>query len=195
MPFHVELRDGREIVRAFNLGAEEVRARFLEPLRTGAIFTLQDKEFEPRTARLTVIEGERLAPGQLALGQGWTNAVKRGRDVTGTFLSASVPPPAPAALAVSGRLKERILGRVAAGPMALGDGLALTGDLLPGHRVSDRLAAVETSVWELLHAGEITLAAAPGSEALDRTQWEAVLLEAGSWLAPGPDSPVISATA
>jgi hypothetical protein len=195
VPFHVELRDGREIVRAFNLAAEEVQTRFVEPLATGAIFTLQDKEFEPRTARLTVIEGERLAPGQLALGQGWTNAVKRGRDVTASFLSASAPPSGAAGLAVSGRLKERILGRVAAGPMRLGDGLALTGDLLPGHRVSTRLAAVETAVWELLHAGEISLSAEPDGAALDRAQWESLLLEAGSWLAPGPDSPVISATA
>jgi hypothetical protein len=197
VPFHVELKDQREIVRAFNLTEEQVRTQFVEPLRAGRMFMIEDKEFEPRKAQLIVIEGKnKLGIGELGLGQGWTNAVKRGEDVTKQFLSATgAQQPATLTLELSGRLKERIRGRLAAGPLALGDGLGLTGDLLKGHRVSERLSTVEIAVWEMLHGGELTLHANAGAEPLAKDQWEAVVLDPATWLAPGPDSPVISAIA
>ena len=197
MPFHVELKDGRETVRVFNLSEDEVQAQFIAPLRAGVSFAFQDKRFEPLKARLVVIEGGHLAPGELGLGLGWTNAVKRGTDVTQRFLAGTGSRPQATAVPteMSGRLKERILGRVAAGPLRLGEAVGLTGDLLSGHRVSERVAATETAVWEMLHAGTLALHARADAPPLARDQWEAVVLDPDAWLAPGPDSPVISATA
>ncbi len=197
MTFHVQLRDGRDSVRAFNLSEDEVRTKFIVPLREGVPFTFQDKDFEPRKAQLMVIEGEALGLGELGIGGvGWSNVAKRGTDVTQRFLTASGGPQAPSlTLESTGRLKERILGRLAAGPLALGDGVALTADLLPGRRVSERLAAVETAVWEMLHSGAIALYVQAGAELVDPAQWESVVLDPLTWLAPGPDSPVIIATA
>lgn len=193
MAFHVELKDGREIVRAFNLSAADVESQFIAPLRAGAVFSFQDKQFEPRKAQLIVVEGPHLAPGELGLGQGWTNAVKRGSDVTQRFLSATgAQQPPSLTLELSGRLKERILGRLAAGPLPLADSLGLTADLLGGHRVSERLAAVELAVWELLHGGQLDLHARAGGAPLTNERWEAVVLDPASWLAPGPEAPVIS---
>jgi hypothetical protein len=196
VPFHVELRDQRDVVRMFNLDAESVERQFVMPLRIGVNFMIEDKEFVPRKARLIVMEGQHLAPGELGLGQGWTNAVKRGTDVTQRFLSATgAQPPSDLTMEMAGRLKERILGRLAAGPLPLGEGIGLTGDLLTGHRVSERLAAVELAVWELLHARTVALHFTADEGPLEQDQWQAVLLDPATWLAPRPDSPVISATA
>ena len=196
VPFHLELKDGREIVRAFNLSEEDVRRQVILPLRAGVSFTYQEKDFEPRKARLVVMEGDHLAPGMLGLGQGWTNACKLGTDVTQRFLSEGGGSASPGVtLEISGRLRERLLGRLAAGPLALGDGVGLTTDLLEGHRVSERLAAVEIAVWEMLHSGAIDLAPDAESAPLGADQWESVVLDPATWLASGPGSPVISARA
>jgi hypothetical protein len=195
--FHVQLRDGRDSVRAFNLSEDEVRTKFIAPLRAGVMFTFQDKDFEPRKAQLMVIEGEHLGLGELGIGGvGWANVAKRGTDVTQRFLTASGGSQSSSlTMESAGRLKERMLGRLAAGPLALGDGVALTTDLLPGRRVSERLSAVETAVWEMLHAGAIALYTQAGAELVAQDQWESVVLDPFTWLAPGPDSPVIIATA
>lgn len=196
MSFHVELKDGREVVRAFNLSEDDVRQQLIDPLRAGVPFLFREQEFDPRRSRIVIIEGAHLAPGELGLGLGWTNAVKRGEDVTERFLSATgAAQPPGVTLELSRRLKDRIAGRVAAGPLPLGDSLALTADLLPGHRVSERLAAVELVVWEMLHTGEVSLHPQAGAPALARDQWEELVLDAATWLAPGPEAPVISAIA
>jgi hypothetical protein len=158
-------------------------------------FIFQDKKWDPREARLTVIEGDQLSPGQLGLGQGWTNAVKRGQDVTRQFLT---PPPSAGASAGAsaeavGRLKERLLGRVGAGPLALGQAIALSADVMDGHRVSERLGAVELAVWELLHAGNLALIEAPDGEPLAQEAWQTVLLDPVSWLSDGLDGAQVRA--
>ena len=188
MAFHVELKDNRDIVRAFNLSEEQVVARFVTPLRSTARFSIEDKEFESRKARLIVVEGPPLATGELGLGQGWTTARKRGEDVTQRFLTGQVSAAAGAVagpgLELAGRLRERVLGRLAAGPLPLDQAIGLSGDLLAGHRLSERLAAVETVVWEMLHTGEgrgLTLAGEP----IPRERWEATILAQSTWLAAG----------
>jgi hypothetical protein len=195
--FHIEIQDGRSVVRAFNLSSEQVTKEIINPLKAGQVFSYKDKDFTPRKTRLIVIEGDRLGAGELGIGQGWTNAVKRGSDVTQRFLTDPTAAPAQVAvnLEAAGRLKERILGRLAGGPLPLGEGLGLTADLLRGHRVSERLSAVETAVWEMLHHGQIALHANADEGPLESDQWEEIVLEPASWLASRPDSPVISAIA
>jgi hypothetical protein len=187
VPFHVELKDHRDVVRAFNLTEEQVTARFITPLRTSTRFSIEDKEFESRKARLIIVEGPRLATGELTLGQGWTTARKRGEDVTQRFLTASsvsMPLAGDAGMEISSRLRERVLGRLAAGPLPLNQAIGLSADLMPGHRVSERLAAIETVIWEMLHTDQgrgLTRAGEP----VARGRWEATVLDESTWLAGG----------
>jgi hypothetical protein len=185
--FHVELKDNRDIVRAFNLTEEQVVSRFIAPLQAGVRFQIEDKEFEPRKSRLIVVEGPHLAPGELGLGQGWTTARKRGEDVTQRFLAlrtgSSIQPAGPG-LELASRLRERVLGRLAAGPLPLDEAIGLSVDLMAGHRVSERLAAVETVVWELLHtSGDRDLTV--DGRLVPRELWEATVLAEATWLAGG----------
>jgi hypothetical protein len=187
VPFHVELKDQREIVRAFNLSEVEVLTRFIAPLQAGSRFAIEDKEFEPRKARLIVVEGPPLAPGELGLGMGWTTARKRGEDVTQRFLDSrtgSTLQPLEPTVELVGRLRERILGRLAAGPMPLDQAIGLSADLLAGHRVSERLAAVETVVWQLLHTDGGRELTADGLS-IPRDLWEATVLDASTWFDGG----------
>ncbi len=187
MPFHVELKDARDVVRAFNLSEDQVMARFITPLRTTSRFFVEDKEFESRRARLIVVEGPQLATGELGLGLGWTTARKRGEDVTQRFLSAQVgsaPSISNPGLELAGRLRERLLGRLAAGPLPLDQAIGLSADLLAGHRVSERLAAIETVIWELLHATEGHGLSVNG-EPVPRELWEATVLAESTWLGGG----------
>ncbi len=188
MPFHIELKDQRDVVRAFNLSEAQVMSRFITPLRTRERFSIEDKEFESRRARLIVIEGPHLANGELGLGLGWTTARKRGEDVTERFLDAQVGAATASmntpGLELSGRLRERVLGRLAAGPLPLDQAIGLSGDLMAGHRVSERLGAIETVVWEMLHTGQVrglTLAGEP----VPPERWEATVLAESTWLAGG----------
>jgi hypothetical protein len=187
VPFHLELKDHREIVRAFNLSEAEVMGRYITPLQSGVRFAIEDKEFEPRKSRLIVVEGPHLAPGELALGQGWTTARKYGEDVTQRFLNArtsgSPLPPEPT-LELAGRLRERVLGRLAAGPLPLDQAIGLSADLLTGHRVSERLLAIENIVWEMLHTGGGRGLTVDG-EPVPPEDWEATVLAESTWLGDG----------
>jgi hypothetical protein len=187
VPFHVELKDQRDVVRAFNLSEDQVMSRFITPLRTRDRFSIEDKEFESRKARLIVVEGPHLANGELGLGLGWTTARKRGEDVTERFLDAQVgssPSMGSAGLELTGRLRERVLGRLAAGPLPLDQAIGLSADLMSGHRVSERLGVIETVIWEMLHTGQVrglTLAGEP----VPQERWEATVLAESTWLAGG----------
>jgi hypothetical protein len=160
VPFHVELKDQRDVVRAFNLSEDQVMSRFITPLRTRDRFSIEDKEFESRKARLIVVEGPHLANGELGLGLGWTTARKRGEDVTERFLDAQV------------------------GSSPSMGSAGLSADLMSGHRVSERLGVIETVIWEMLHTGQVrglTLAGEP----VPQERWEATVLAESTWLAGG----------
>ncbi|HUB77084.1 MAG TPA: hypothetical protein VL977_08500, partial [Solirubrobacteraceae bacterium] len=89
MPYHVTLRRGRHRASAFNLEAEELQRAVVDPWVRGVPFILADKEWERRDSALQILEGPRLAPVDLAHGQGWSNAVRSARDVTGELLRAA----------------------------------------------------------------------------------------------------------
>lgn len=177
--FHVELRQGRELARAFNRDERAVRTLFIEPLRGDALFRYADKEWDPRRARLTVLEGRELRPDELMLGRGWQSAQKVGKDVTEALLARDL----------SGGLEERIVGRLAAGPLPLAEVVTMTAELLPGARVSQRLAVAEQAVWELLHREQAALRTAGGGDAVARERWQPTLLSADAWF--GAQSPVL----
>jgi hypothetical protein len=86
VPFHVEIRRAYRHARVFNVAEEELGRSVLDPWQQGRLVELGDQEWEPRECKLTVLEGPELAPPDLAMGQGWHNAQRSARDVTGHVL-------------------------------------------------------------------------------------------------------------
>jgi hypothetical protein len=87
--YHMELRHFPRNLCRFNVSGEELRATVLEPWAADRPFELGELRWDPRQARLTVIEGPRLPPGQLSMGRGWRTAQRQGRDVTEQLLAAT----------------------------------------------------------------------------------------------------------
>jgi len=86
--FHVRverglLRQGEE----FNLHESELVERFVGPWRAGQPVTAHGKSFAPSDAKLKIYVGPRLTTSQLAMWQGWLNAIKFGEDVTDEMLA------------------------------------------------------------------------------------------------------------
>jgi hypothetical protein len=118
VPFHVEIRRSYRHARVFNVAEEELGRTVLDPWRHGRLVELGDQEWEPRECTLTVLEGPELAPPDLAMGQGWHNAQRSARDVTGRMLdqaasageagAVAVLADTPAAARVAATLLERL---------------------------------------------------------------------------------------
>jgi hypothetical protein len=181
--YHVEISQDSTRVRAFNLTAEQVHQRFLTPLRGDRRFVCEDKEFDPSLAALRVLEGPELRIDQLTLGRGWSEAERIGTDVSSQFRAATSTTAAPQPeRGARSALKDRIVGRVSAGPVTLAELPALAADLMPGARASEQLAETELAVWELLHQEQLLIGSA-GAE-LPRGEWERAVLDAGSWFGP-----------
>jgi hypothetical protein len=179
--YHVDLRSGVHAARAFNLSAAELETRFLAPVRAGLVFNYEDRDWDPAETKVTVIEADRLRTDQIGMGRGWANAEKRGRDVTAEVLASPPAAVAPARPNGVDQLKERLIGRLSAGPVPLAQAVTMAGELGPGHRVSEQFAVAELAVWELLHQAEAGLEADDGLAGRDA--WERLLLSADTWLA------------
>ena len=182
--FHLELRQRPHVARAFNLSERELRGRFLAPLAEGRTITYADREWEPSRTKLSIYEGPELTPEMIGMGRGWGNVTRTGSDVTDRLLAGAHPGPGePAAAQLKERLKERLVGRLGAGPLNPGDAVALADDLLPGHRASERLALTELAIWELLHAqlAELTDTTAEPAAPVPQERWQAALLGWEIW--------------
>ncbi|HEV3321588.1 MAG TPA: Rid family detoxifying hydrolase [Solirubrobacteraceae bacterium] len=90
--FHVELRHFPRNLCHFNMGAEELQSAILEPWAADRMFDLGDLRWDPRQARLTVLEGPRISPDRLTMGRGWSTAKRQGTDVTAQLLAAAGAP-------------------------------------------------------------------------------------------------------
>lgn len=179
---HVELRRRWSVARAFNLDEQEVLSRFVGPLVAGRTIRYADRDWEPRGTRLTVLEGPELEPGEIGMGRGWANAEKAGTDVTERLLAQGgvAPGGGPATLPPDlVRLKERLLGRVAAGPLPLCDVVTLAAEVLPGRRASEQLALAEEAVWALLHERDVELHRGEGTVGED--DWQVSLVGWPAW--------------
>jgi hypothetical protein len=159
--FHVEMRDGLQSVRAFNLSEEALDAQFLAPLMADAEFSYEGHEWTPRKTRLKIFEGPQLRPDQLGLGRGWQNVERKGSDVTEAILDrarahvtlvATQPP------ATIDALRERLIGRLSGGPVSFEDVVAMAAELMPATTVEAQLAAAERAAVEVLQAGSAHLA-------------------------------------
>ena len=131
---------------------------------------------------MTVLEGPELRLDELGMGRGWPNAQRAGTDVTERLLGRAREQARRAPELE--RLKERIAGRIDAGPLSLNRVVVLTAELMPGRRASERLSIAETAVWEMLHERAVELLAGedPQTGPVPESDWQAHLL---SW-SPGP---------
>jgi hypothetical protein len=174
--YHVEMRMGMSVVREFNLGEERLWLEILRPLMAGQDFMHEGHEFSPRQTRLKVYEGPELRPDQLGMGRGWSNVERSAHDVTERVLararehvsaggapgptsagavapeaaSAGVPAPGAASAGVADLLRERLIGRLSAGPITAPEVLATAAELMPGGSEPERLAAAQQAIWALL---------------------------------------------
>ncbi len=182
--FHVELRRFPHVARAFNLSSHELDERILLPFARGASVELDDRRWAAEKTRLTIYEGPAVAPEDRGMGRGWSLVTRDGEDVTATRLEAARGSvrDASAEGALPG-LKQELLAAVRTEPIALSAVVALAEHRLPGRRASQSLALAEQAVWELLHAGELTLRR--GDEAVAAEQWESALLTWEPWRDPG----------
>ena len=104
MAFHVEIRQGMNHARSFNVSPEDLQRDILEPWVEERPIELGEHDWDPRIATLTVIEGPELSPPELSFGQGWSNAERKATDVTDRLLGGATEEresrPAPTAIVV-----------------------------------------------------------------------------------------------
>jgi len=158
--YHVDLRSGVHAARAFNLAAGELEVRFLAPMRAGHPFKYEDLEWNPSETRMTVYEAERLRPDQIGLGRGWATVEKTGTDVTAQVrASAPLASTEPDASEEPNPLRDRLIGRLAAGPVTLPEIIAFAADLAPDAGMEAHAGASAQVIWELLRSGSVQLSA------------------------------------
>jgi 2-iminobutanoate/2-iminopropanoate deaminase len=87
--YHVELRHFPRNLCHFNMGAAELQSAILEPWAADRMCDLGELRWDPRQARLTILEGPRIPPDQLTMGRGWSAAKRQGTDVTARLLTAA----------------------------------------------------------------------------------------------------------
>lgn len=88
MRYHVQIRRGFRVARELNLEEAELHARVLTPWSRGALVSLGGREWEPAHCELRVLAGPELTAADLAMGQGWQNAERSGREVTAAVRAA-----------------------------------------------------------------------------------------------------------
>ena len=189
--FHVEVRQFPHVARTFNLSEADLYATVLGPWSQGQLVLLGEREWEPRRAKLTVLEGRELRTDEMGLGRGWANLSRDAENVTERVLAVARAQAKPGGLAeASGSaaaFKEVLRARCATERLAVHQVMWLANSRHPEWRVSERIALAERAVWELLHAGLLTMLkrvpgeAAPEYTAVDRSEWEPVLLAWATW--------------
>ncbi len=100
MPFHVELSNGLQHARAFNLGREQMLAQVIAPWLEDLPIELGEQEWQPAESELKILEGPHLSGPDLSFGQGWANAERASENVTKRELASAPPPKQPDAFVV-----------------------------------------------------------------------------------------------
>ncbi len=85
--FHLEIRQGTQIARRYNMTGPELDAAFLAPLMADRDFDFGDHSWTPRRVRIKIYDGPALKDHELALGLAWPNVERAGSDVTQDILA------------------------------------------------------------------------------------------------------------
>jgi hypothetical protein len=86
--YHLELRQFPHNVCRFNLSEQELHA-VTAPWVLEQVVDVGERKWSPHQARLTILEGPRLAVEELTMGRGWRTAERQGEDVTDRMLAAA----------------------------------------------------------------------------------------------------------
>ena len=100
MTFHVELSNGLNHARAFNLSREQLLVQVVAPWLEDLQIELGEQEWLPAECQLKILEGRHLEGPDLAFGQGWANAERASENVTARELAAAPAPRHPDAFLV-----------------------------------------------------------------------------------------------
>jgi hypothetical protein len=187
--FHIELRQFPHSTRAFNLSREALYGRIVEPWLAGTEVELEDRRWSPQKAKLTIYDGPALRPEDIGLGRGWANVTRTGEEVTAQVLDGGRGPSS--APGVVEEFKNRVVDRCEGERVPLEEIMALAGELHPDRRPSERLDLCERAVWELLHQRRLRMLSSDG--AIDKDQWQGVVLGWSSWTGTGPWQPLLEA--
>jgi hypothetical protein len=79
--YHLELRKFPHNECRFNLDEDELD-EIVRPWVRGEWIRVGERNWNVHAARLTILEGPQLAPGELTMGRGWRIAERHGNDVT-----------------------------------------------------------------------------------------------------------------
>jgi hypothetical protein len=179
--YHLELRQFPHVARIFNLTREDLDRRFVRPWVGGSIIEHDDRRWVPERARLKVLEGPELPPGDLGMGRGWATVNKNSAEVTDAVI-AEARRGAEARPEVES-LKDAV-AEVAMSAISFQDVMALAAAAHPAWRPSEQLALAEQTVWEMLHQRRLAIIAA--GEPVAREQWQPLLLSWSTWAGAGP---------
>jgi hypothetical protein len=113
--FHVEISAGFHRARVFNLNDEDLNAKVVGPWLEDRRIEMGDREWEPRTSSLRILEGPQLETTDLAFGQGWSNAERASEEVTRDLLAKAPPPRAPDAFVIETETPEAVTADLVAG--------------------------------------------------------------------------------
>jgi hypothetical protein len=100
MPFHVELSNGLNHARAFNLSREQLLTQVVAPWLEDLTVELGEQDWVPAESELKILDGPHLEGPDLAFGQGWANAERSSENVTAQELAAAPPPKHPDAFVI-----------------------------------------------------------------------------------------------
>ncbi|HET8979254.1 MAG TPA: hypothetical protein VFN87_13915 [Solirubrobacteraceae bacterium] len=195
--YHLELRQFPHVARIFNLGREELDARFVRPWVTGSIIEHDERRWAPDRVRLKILEGRALRPDELGMGRGWATASRACADVTEAVMAevrrgARAHPEVESLKAVIEEVaagapprgtEARAAGTAPGGAIGFADVMALAAAAHPGRRVSEQLAIAEQAVWEMLHQQRLEMTA--GGEPVGREAWQGVVLSWATWAGTG----------
>jgi hypothetical protein len=164
--YHLELRQFPHNMCHFNMSGEELHATVLGPWAADRWIELGERKWDPRRARLTVLEGPRVPPEQLSMGRGWRAAQRVSRDVTEQLLAQAEAQsrPAPADL-VADSLGLELLSRLGSDPAPLRRAWELAAARNPEGPASATLAIAERAVASLLRARLVVLLRAGAPDA------------------------------
>lgn len=178
--YHLQLRQFPHNLCRFNLTDAELRP-VIEPWAHDHWVELDDRKWSPYQAKLTILEGPRLAVQQLSMGRGWRNAQRRSSDVTERVLAAArqtpatepgapdprpasisppaTPDPSPEGALLADSLALELLSLLERESVPLRQAWRLADARLHGRAASESLALAERAIVSLLDRRLIVLAA------------------------------------
>jgi hypothetical protein len=91
--YHIELRQFPHNMCQFNLTEQELFDNVVLAWAQGQWIDMGDRKWNAYQAKLKVLEGPHLPLGELTMGRGWSNAERRGKDVTEQVIARAMRAP------------------------------------------------------------------------------------------------------